>query len=337
MAPPAMLLTIVAMALACTPAAIPPLTAPAPPQDRVYRVGLMVSDGPVWSAWAEALREGLSELGYVEGRNLVIVEVPSDDGDIEKTLATIRALERAQVDVLVSALLPHHVEMVSKATGSLPLVEPLLNSPNVGTESIASYAHPGGSMTGIIGIDVAQHARRLQLLKETAPNISRVIVLTPWDRPPDLPGWAEITEMASALKLEIERVQPAGPDDIEPALEAAIQRGADGLLQYQGNPFADVDVRQRVVDVAARHRIPAVYIDQGWARIGGLMAYNPNSMANYRRAAAYVDWILKGTRVGDLPVEQPARFDFIVNLVTAQSLGLVVPPTVLAQASELVQ
>jgi putative ABC transport system substrate-binding protein len=219
----------------------------------------------------------------------------------------------------------------------VPLVEALLNSPNVGAAPIASYARPGGNVTGIIAVDVSHHARRLQLLKEVAPSVSRVIVLTPWDRPANLPGWPEIIEMARTLGIEVERVQPSGPDDIKPALEAAIERGADGLLQYQGNPFADLAVRQRVIEVLAEHRLPAVYIAEGWARSGGLLAYTPDLAANWKRAATYVDRILKGTEAGDLPIEQPTRFSFVVNLKTAQALGLAIPQPVLAQASELVQ
>ncbi len=305
--------------------------------ERVYRVGLMTFDDPVWNGWTQAFRDGMRELGYVEGQNVVVVEAPADDGNLETTLAVVRELQSDGVDVIVSSVLPHHITEVSKAAGSTPFVEALLNSPNVGVAPISSYARPGGNVTGIIAIDVAQHARRLQLLKEVAPHVSRVIVLTPWDRPADLPGWPEIVEMARTLSVEVERVQPSGPDDIESALQAAIERGGDGLLQYQGNPFGNLAVRQRVTDVAAIHRLPAVYIDKGWARLGGLMAYTPDVNTNWKRAATYVDRILKGANAGDLPIEQPATFDFLINVKTAQSLDLTIPQAVLAQASELVQ
>jgi len=334
----ALLCVVLPLSAACAPA-IPLPGAWAAPESppRVYRVAVMTLGGPVWDGWTEGFRDGMRDLGYVEGRDLVVEDVPADSEDVQTTLATIARLRLEGVDAIVSAVLPHHLSVVAAAAAPIPMVEPLLNTPNVGAPPITSYAHPGGNLTGIIAIDVAQHARRLQLLKQVAPAVTRVIVLTPWDRPDDLPGWREIADMARFLHVDVERVQPTGPDDIEPALEGAVERGADGLLQYQGNPFGDQAVRQRIGAFAAQYHLPAVYIDQGWPKLGALMAYNTNDAANYRRAATYVDRILKGANVQDLPIEQPTTFDFVVNLNTARNLGLTVPKDVLAQASQIIE
>jgi len=306
-------------------------------QGKVLRVGVSLIDAPVYREALAGLQNGLRDLGYREGLNLAIeVRHPTDGSAGAKELA-IADLRAANVDVIVTTAPPQLIPKLIRLASPTPIVEALMSSSIIGTSEVASYARPGGSLTGIIRSEPRQYARRLQLLHEVAPAVSHVAFVVAWDSSPNPPGLAETQAIAQTLGLDVRVVQPSAADNLKPALIAALPARTDGMMQYGADAFADPERQKQIIDSAATLRIPAVYDDREWAAAGGLMAYGPNIVANFRRAAAYVDKIAKGARAGDLPVEEPAQFDVVLNLRTARVLGLPIPPTVLGQASELIQ
>jgi len=319
---------VVALALAIVAA---PLIADAQQPGKVPRIGFL-SPGSATSSPTDAFRQGLRELGYVEGQNLV-VEYRWVDGDIARLPALAAELVRLRVDVLVATTNPA-VLAARQATSTIPIVFAASSDP-VGTGLVASLAHPGGNVTGLSLVTPELSGKRLQLLRETLPQLARVALL--WDAGNvGMADRVKETEAAArqlGVALHVEWVRDLA--GLDRAFATLAQARPDAFLTTV-EPFTG-DHRQRIVAFAAQQRLPAMYEERDFVDAGGLMAYGPNLAANYRRAATYVDKILKGAKPADLPVEQPTKFELVINLKTAKALGLTIPQSVLIRADEVIR
>ncbi len=310
-----------------------PLGASAEQAAKVALIGFLGASTPANAEpYLEALRQGLRELGYVDGRGIVI-EARSAQAKLERLPALAADLVRLNVDVILVGPLPAAVA-AKNATQTIPIVFTAVGDP-VGTGLVAGLARPGGNLPGLALISAELSGKRLQLLKEVVPRAPRVAVL--WN--PDDPGHglavkgAEIA--ARALSVELQAVEFRGYGDFDGAFQAAA-RGRAGALLVLDHPIT-LSGRAQLVRLAAKNRLPALYAYRESAEAGGLIAFGPNIRDNYRRAATLVDKILKGAKPADLPVEQPTRFELVVNLKTAKALGLTIPPSVLVRADQLIQ
>jgi putative ABC transport system substrate-binding protein len=310
---------------------VTPFAAVAQQSGRVPRVGYL-SPGAAVSALNEAFRQGLRELGYVDGKN-VLVEYRWAEGDSARLPARAAELVQSRVEVLV-ATNNLAVLAAKQATSNIPIVCVACSDP-AGMGLVASLAHPGGNVTGLSLITPELSGKRLQLLRETLPNIGRVALL--WDAGhvgmADRVRETEAAALRLGVTLHVEWVKD--PAHLDRAFAALARTRPDAFLTTV-EPFTEGH-RQRIVDFAAQQRLPAIYEDREFVDAGGLMAYGPSLAANYRRAATYVDKILKGARPGDLPVEQPTTFEFVINARTAKTLGLTIPKSVLVRADEVIQ
>ncbi len=306
-----------------------PLAADAADSGKVPRIGLVRPGSPP-DPNAEAFRQGLRELGYVEGQNLVI-EYRWAEGKPERSPEFIAELVRLKVDVLVVSG-AHGGLAAKRATSTIPIVLPVSPDP-VGAGLVISLARPGGNVTGLSILAPELAEKRMQFLKESFPRVSRVAVI----RDPALPPTdLQTTEAAGrALGLQLQVLEARDLNDFEAALVAAKKGRAKALnILASGIFYAH---RARIVDLVAKTRLPAMYEHRDFITIGGLMAYGPNLPDLFRRAATYVDKILKGAKPADLPVEQASRFEFVINLKTAKALGLTIPQSILIRADQVIQ
>jgi putative ABC transport system substrate-binding protein len=309
------------------------LAVDAQPSAHVPRIGLLSIFAPaVGQSKAENFREGLRDVGYIEGKN-ILIETRWAEGHRERFAELAADLVRMPVAVLVTDTTP--VTMAAmQATQTIPIVMITSGDP-VEAGLVASLARPGGNVTGLMFQAPALSGKRLELLKEAAPQTTLVAVLWNAVNPSHVSFLRETEAAARALGLQLHAVEVHSPADLDRAFAAiasvrpsALITLADGML---------VDNRTRIVAFAAQHRLPAVFPDRDFADAGGLMTYGPNLTANFRRAAYYVDRILKGAQPADLPVEQPMKLDLVINLKTAHALGLTIPPTLLFQANEVIR
>jgi putative ABC transport system substrate-binding protein len=280
----------------------------------------------------EACRQGLRERSYVEGRD-ILVEVRWVEGRYDRLPEVLAEFERLKVDVMVIAATPGN--MAAKARPSaIPVVFVAVADP-LKAGLIASFAHPGGRFTGLSLLTPELSGKRLELLAETVRDLARLAVLL---NPGNLSNFAFLEETQAAarrLKIEIQPFEVRNNREIERAIDMAVAARANALIAFD-DPVIHSD-RARIVALAARHRLPAMYGTREFADEGGLMAYGPHRPDLYRRSAVYVDKILKGAKPADLPVEQPTKFELIVNLKTAKALGLDMPTTLLLRASEVIE
>jgi len=301
---------------------------------KVYRIGFIVTSGREEVAHlARALDEGLRELGYVEGRNIVFAR-RSANGKQERLPALAAELVRLKVDVIVTGSNPV-IAAVKQATVTIPIVMAVSRDP-VGAGFIASLARPGGNITGLANDPTPEIlSKNLELLKEAVPGVSRVAFL--WNPvPPGAGTYRNVVESAARkLGVTFQSVEVRGRNEFEGAFAAMIRERADGVV-VAGEPVL-FGPRSEVVLLAARNGLPAVYPQREFAEAGGLMSYGPNVADQFRRAATYVDKILKGAKPGDLPVEQATKFEFIINLKTAKALGLTIPQSVPIRADEVIR
>jgi putative ABC transport system substrate-binding protein len=315
-----------ALALAC---AVRP--APAQPAAKVYRIGLLEAVSPTQNAAnLEALRKGLADLGYVEGRNLVIV-YRSADGHAERFPELAAELVAQQVDVIVTRGTPA-TNAARNAAGAVPVVMATMGDPRA---IVQSYARPGGNVTGLTTFSTELSGKRVEILKELVPTLSRVALLHNMANPAVPAEWEETKAAARALGidaalLDVREAQALPRAFAEAARQGAgaIVVGADGLLQAN---------RQVIVDLAARYRLPAVYPDREFVVAGGLAAYAVSYPDLYYRFASYLDKILKGAKPGEIPVEQPTRFELVLNARAAKALAIAIPQPLLLRASEVLQ
>jgi len=301
--------------------------------EKVYRVGwLRFRSSPPTGSSHIAFRQKLNELGYVEGQNLVI-EWRSAKGDSERFPDLAAELVRLKVDVIVTPGSPHMVRVWQRATRTIPIVMGGLRVDPVEAGFVDSLARPGGNITGAINLDTELHPKRLELLKEAFPGISRVAILWNEDRLRDTTIWQEIEATGQALGVQIQSVDVW--DGLDSAFSEISQERADALLV--AHSVIALDHRARIIDFTVKTRLPAIYGRSRYVKAGGLMSYGTDVPDLYRQAANYVDKILKGAKPADLPIEQPKKFELIINLRTAKKLGITIPPAVLLQATKVIK
>jgi putative ABC transport system substrate-binding protein len=310
-----------------------PLGASAQQQGKVWRIGMLETvSRELNAANLDAFQSGLRELGYVEGRNLII-EYRSADGRSERFPGLVAELIGLKVDLIVTRGTPASLA-AKRATRTIPVVMANAGEP-VETGLVSSLARPGGNITGLSSLSVRIEAKRLGLLRELVPGIARIAALYNMSSPANPPQWKEIETAARSLGVQPQLLDVRKPDDFGPAFDSATRQRADGLIVGQEGLFQAN--RKLIVQLAAEHRLPAIYRSMEFIEVGGLMAYGPSYPDLYRHAATYIDKIFKGAEPGDLPVEQPTKFELIINLKTAKALGLTIPPALLLRADAVIQ
>ena len=306
------------------------LTAEAQEATHVYRIGLLNS-AP--TSRVEAFRQSLRELGYVEGQNLVI-ESRYAEGSVERFPDLAAELVRLKVDVMVAG--GPAVRAAQHATRTIPIVMAGANDP-VGEGFVASLAHPGGNITGLSLLGAELPGKRLEILKELVPPSARIAVLANPANARYGSVMHNLTVAAQALGFHLHVVEIRRADELDTAFAAMTQARADALVVVDDGVLLSSSLGGRIVDLAAKSRLPAIYIAKFHVEAGGLMSYGASFPDIWRRAATYVDKILKGAKPADLPIEQPIKFEFAINLKTAKALGIAFPPTLLIQADEVFQ
>jgi putative ABC transport system substrate-binding protein len=300
------------------------------PSEKLPRIGILTPAASPSTKAFDAFRAGLRDLGRVDGHN-VTIEYRLFAGDYSRLPAMAADLVGLPVDVIVADG-TNIAKIAHDATTSIPIVLATGGDP-VATGLAESLAHPGRNVTGVVMTLTEVNSKRLQLLKDAFPAIARVAALSD---PATLPYHLQVTEEAAhLLAVQLRPIEIATPDRIAAGFEAAAASGAEGLVILPSGIFWNE--RARVVAAAAASRLPAIYENRDFAEAGGLLSYGPNVADNFRRAAWYVDQILKGAKPGDLPIEQPTKFELVVNLKTAKTLGLTIPPTILARADEVIE
>jgi putative ABC transport system substrate-binding protein len=284
------------------------------------------------AARTEAFRQGLRELGYVEGKNIVI-EWRYAEGKRDRLPAFAAELVRLKVDVIVTAG-PGSTRAAKEATSTIPIVMAQDSDP-VGSGLVSSLARPGGNITGLSTLSAELSGKRLELLKEVVPKLSRVAVLGTSPDPSNAQVRSEVELAAGALGMKLQSIDVLDPKDIEIGFRAATKGRADAVLVL-ANPVVNSQ-RKQVVELAAKNRLPAIYYRRDFVEEGGLMTYGVNFLDLDRRATTYVDKILKDAKPADLPVEQPTKFEFIINLKAAKQIGLTIPPNVLVRADKVIR
>ena len=308
-----------------------PLAAHAQQAGKVFRIGILETIPAAQNAAnLDALRKGLRELGYVEGRNLII-EYRSADGRAERFPELASELVRLKADLIVTRGTPA-ARAAMGATATIPVVMATMGDPRA---MVASFARPGGNITGVTTFSTELTAKRIELLKELVPNLSRVALLHNMGNPAAPPEWEETKTAARSLGLQAELLDVRSEGDLGRAFERAVRQhvnalliGADGLTQLH---------RQMIVDLVARNRLAASYPAREFVEAGGLIAYAVNYPDLYFRFASFVDRIFKGAKPAELPVEQPTKFELVINLKTARALGLTIPQSLLLRADEVIQ
>jgi putative ABC transport system substrate-binding protein len=280
----------------------------------------------------EAFRQGLRDIGYVEGENIVI-EARYADGKFDRLPALAAELVRLKVDVIITAG-PPVTRAVKEATATIPVVMAQDGDP-VGNGFVASLARPGGNITGMSQIAAEISGKQLELLKETVPKLSRVAVLGTSTRPGNAEALKETELAAGTFGVRLQYLDVRGPKDIETAFREARQGRAGAVLVLQSPVFTSQ--RTQVAELAAKTRLPAIYPQTEYTEAGGFMCYGVNTADLFRRAAYHVDKILKGAKPADLPIEQPKKFELVINLKAAKQIGLTVPPSVLARADRVIR
>jgi putative ABC transport system substrate-binding protein len=300
---------------------------------KVHRIGfLSAGSESSMSARTEAFLQGLQTLGYVEGKN-ILIEYRAAEGKYDRLPDLVAELIRLKVDVIV-ATSTLAARPAKAATKTIPIV--VLSGDPVGTGLVVSLARPGGNVTGVTNLSPDLSTKRLELLKEVAPGVVRIGVLWDPEGPVPLLAFKETQEAARAMGLQIQSLEVRGPmPDIEGAFKAASKSRAGALLTIS-NPLINSHSAQ-IVDRAGKNRLPAIYADLRFVDAGGLMFYGVDAAALYNRLAYYVDKILKGVKPADLPVEQPMKFELVINLKTAKQIGLTIPPNVLYRADKVIK
>jgi len=312
-----------------------PLPAESEQATTIARIGWLGTRAAGGPHLLDAFRQGLRELGYTETRN-VVIEYRYSGGKSEQLPALAAELVALKVDVIVAANTPAALA-AKRATRTIPIVCPAFPDP-VATGLVTSFARPGGNVTGLSFFGPELVGKRMELLKQAMPGISRVAVLLV---PTDVAeGQGDATLKAAevaarTLGMRLQIVGARGPGDIDRAFSDMTKERADGLTMLGGRML--FEERGRVVGLAAKKRLPAVYGSKEYVDVGGLMAYGPNIQDLFRRAATYVDKILKGAKPADLPIEQPTKFDLVINLKTAKALGLTIPPSLLFRADQVIE
>ena len=306
-----------------------PLDALAQQRDKVWRMGFIAHGH---ESFYDALFEGLREYGYEEGRNL-IVERRYARGQAERFKEFAAEMVRLNVDIIIVVTTPAALAVMN-ATKTIPIVHPNAIDP-LNTGLIDSLAHPGRNLTGGAQLTAEVSGKRLEILKKVVPGLSRAAVLWNSANPALVFSWKETQGAARMVGVTLQSHEVQGPKDFAAAFAAIAEERPQALLVLQD--AVAIQQRKEIIDFAIQKRLPSMFNEKEWAVAGGLMSYGENFAAMYRRAAYFVDRIFKGTKPADLPVEQAAKFDLVINLKTAKALGLTIPPTLLAQADEVIE
>jgi putative ABC transport system substrate-binding protein len=297
------------------------------------RIGVLISGSRgIAAPRIQAFQQGLRELGYVEGKN-ILFEYRYADGKLEPVSEFAAELVRLPVDLLVADT-SFATEAAKNATKTIPVVFTTANDP-VGDGQVASLARPGGNLTGFSILALDLNGKRLELLKEAFPKVVRVGFLTRMGARTAEQRFKEAETDAKRLGLRLQFLSAKKPEDLDSAFDAAKRSGVQAVLAHPSS-FVSTN-RAQIIELAAKYRLPAVFHSPEMVEAGGLMSYGPDMIDNYRRAAGYVDKILKGTKPADLPVQQPMKFVFVVNLKAAKEIGLTVPPNLLVRADRVIK
>jgi putative ABC transport system substrate-binding protein len=302
---------------------------------RVPRIGFLSGSGDPSKPGplVEAFRQGLRDLGYIEGKN-ILLEYRYVQGKRDRVPGLVAELVQLKVDTIVVGTLPG-VRAAKQATTTIPIVMALAVDP-VATGIVDSLARPGGNITGLTTLQRDLSGKRLELLAEVVPGISRVGVIRDADAPGSAIGFKEYEAAARAHKIQLQSLEVRGPNpDLEGAFEAVAKGRASALITIR-NPMLR-RYTKRITELAIQNRLPSMHEGSESVEEGGLMSYGVNDAENFKRAAYYVDKILKGAKPADLPVEQPTKFELVINLKTAKQIGLTIPPNVLASADRVIR
>ena len=296
---------------------------------KVWRIGFLAHR---YETFYDPLFRGLEELGYKEGRNL-IVERRYAEGHAERFQEFANELVRLNVDLIVVVTTPAGLA-AKKATSTIPIVHPAAIDP-VGTGLVASLAHPGGNLTGLSVLNAEMSAKRLEVLKEAVPGLTRAALLWNSANPANSLAWKESENAARTLGVTLSSQEVREPKDFEHAFEAMTQNPPEVLLVLQD--ALTLEYRKEIITFTLKNRLPSMFVGKEWVTEGGLMSYGDRLPERYRRAADLVDRILKGEKPADLPIEQPTRFELVINLRTAQAINLKISPVLLARADEVIE
>jgi putative ABC transport system substrate-binding protein len=300
---------------------------------KVPRIGFLTVNSPSTNAARiEAFRQGLSDLGYFEGGNIAI-EWRSAEGSLDQLPALAAELVRLKVDVIVTTG-SSATRAAKDATATIPIVMAQDGDP-VGNGFVVSLARPGGNITGLSSLFSELSRKRLELLKEIIPRLSQVAVLGTSSNPANAPQLRETELAAAALGVKVQYLDVLDPKDIDKAFRAASTTRVDAVLLLVSTVFNSQ--RTQISELALRSRLPAIYGQQEFMEAGGLMTYHVSTVDLWRRSATYVDKILKGAKPADLPVEQPTKFELVINLKTAKALGLTIPASLLQRADQVIE
>ena len=308
--------------------------AEAQPQAKIPRIGYVSGTGDSSNPgpYVEALRQGLRDLGYVEGKNIVI-EYRGAEGKSERMPSLVTELVELKVDVLVLTI--GAILAAKQATKTIPIVM-VAQFETVATGIVDSLARPGGNITGLSTLARELNGKRLELLTEVVPGLARVGVLRDTKGPVSARGFKDYEAAARALKIRLQSLDVRGPNpDLEGAFREAVKGRANAVVTITSNPLFRNS--KRITDLALKNRLPSMYEGSTWVEAGGLMSYSANDLEIFRRAATYVDKILKGAKPADLPVEQPTKFELIINLKTAKQIGLTIPQSMLYRADKVIK
>jgi len=300
---------------------------------KMYRIGYLGSSTAALEAdLVGPFRDGLRELGYEEGRN-VVIEYRWAEGNDEWFPVLIAELIALKADVIVTTSTPAHLA-AKKATTSVPIVMTASGDP-VATGIVASLARPGGNITGMSSIAPELQGKRLELLREAIPKLSRIAVFWNPSNPISIIEFKEVGAAAQVLQMKVQPVGVRAPEELEAAFAAIVEERPDALdIEY--DPIFQNNL-VRMIDFATQNRLPTMSGHRQWVVAGSLMSYGPSYADMQRRAASYVDKILKGAKPADLPIQQPTKFDLVINLKAAKALGLTIPPSLLARADEVIE
>jgi putative tryptophan/tyrosine transport system substrate-binding protein len=319
------------LVLAAAGASLLPLTAWAQ-LAKQRRIGILAQGSRAFGAvnW-EAFWQGLRVLGY--GDQELAIENRWADGHLERLPGLAAELVRFAPEVIVAGSLPA-AQAAKRATATIPIVVTAANDP-VGAGLVASIAHPGGNVTGLSTMHEDIAGKQLELLKIAVPRAERIAVLVDPGNPSHAGVLQAVQQAARTSRTELLSIEVRAPDEIDGAFATVAREHADALVVL-GGPLA-MQQRSRIAELAARHKVPAIYYERELVAVGGLMSYGADLKDMYRRAATYVDKILKGAKPADLPIEQPTKFELVVNLKTAKALGVTIPPAILARADEVIE
>ena len=302
------------------------------PTGKIYRIGFLSPSASADPSILDAFREGLRELGYVEGRNIAIASRWAE-GKYDRLPGLAAQLVDLKVDIIVATAVPA-IRAAKEATRTIPIIMAVVVDP-MATGLVASLALPGENITGLSSMAPEVTGKQLEMLKEVVPKASLVAVLWNPANAGNAPQVRQAQNAARALGVRLQPLEARGPSEIDSAFATMTSEQAGAVIVLVDAMF--LDHRTQIADLAARRRLPAVYGLSDHAEAGGLMAYGPNRLAIVRRAATYVDKILKGAKPGDLPIEQPTRFALVINPKTAKALGLTIPPSLLQRADQVIE